>query len=289
MLSSVMDLVCGWIALLPFECLKLRFMQEAFLGILLCAPLAAAAGVQVVNFRMSFFSDAIGHSAFAGVALGLLCSISPGITMPLLALLIGLGIMFLKRRSSLSSDTVIGVLFSAVVALGLALASRNPNMARDMQMFLYGDILTISNPEILTLFLLSVVFYVFEAFSFNRMIAIGINPQLARTHRVHVAVYEYLHVGLLALVVIFSVKAVGVLLVTALLIVPAAAARNLSHSSGRMFWVSIVIGLISGIAGLLISAQDWAGTAAGASIVLFACLIFLLSLAVGCFTRKQKN
>ena len=289
MLSSVMDLVCGWIALLPFECLKLRFMQEAFLGILLCAPLAAAAGVQVVNFRMSFFSDAIGHSAFAGVALGLLCSISPGITMPLLALLIGLGIMFLKRRSSLSSDTVIGVLFSAVVALGLALASRNPSMARDMQMFLYGDILTISNTEILTLFLLSVVFYIFEAFSFNRMIAIGINPQLARTHRVHVAVYEYLHVGLLALVVIFSVKAVGVLLVTALLIVPAAAARNLSHSSGRMFWVSIVIGLISGIAGLLISAQDWAGTAAGASIVLFACLIFLLSLVVGCFTRKQKN
>ena len=288
MLSSVMDLVCGWIALLPFECLQLRFMQEAFLGILLCAPLAAAAGVQVVNFRMSFFSDAIGHSAFAGVALGLLCSISPGITMPLLALLIGLGIMFLKRRSSLSSDTVIGVLFSAVVALGLALASRNPNMARDMQMFLYGDILTISNTEILTLFLLSVVFYIFEAFSFNRMIAIGINPQLARTHRVHVAVYEYLHVGLLALVVIFSVKAVGVLLVTALLIVPAAAARNLSHSSGRMFWISIVIGLVSGIAGLLISAQDWAGTAAGAAIVLTACMIFLLSLAACCFSRKQK-
>ena len=289
MLSSMMDVVCGWIALLPFECLQLRFMQEAFLGILLCAPLAAAAGVQVVNFRMSFFSDAIGHSAFAGVALGLLCSISPGITMPLLALLIGLGIMFLKRRSSLSSDTVIGVLFSAVVALGLALASRNPNMARDMQMFLYGDILTISNTEILTLFLLSAVFYCFEMVSFNRMIAIGINPQLARTHRVHVAIYEYLHVGLLALVVIFSVKAVGVLLVTALLIVPAAAARNLAHSSGRMFWISIVIGLISGIAGLLISAQEWAGTAAGASIVLFACLIFLLSLAVGCFTRKQKN
>ena len=119
---SLMDLLCSWIGKLPFECLQLRFMQEAFLGILLCAPLAAAAGVQVVNFRMSFFSDAIGHSAFAGVALGLLCSLGPGITMPLLALLIGLGIMFLKRRSSLSSDTVIGVLFSAVVALGLALS-----------------------------------------------------------------------------------------------------------------------------------------------------------------------
>ena len=285
---SLIDVLCGWIALLPFECLQLRFMQEAFLGVLLCAPLAAAAGIQVVNFRMSFFSDAIGHSAFAGVALGLLCSVSPGITMPLLALLIGLGIMFLKRRSTLSSDTVIGVLFSAVVALGLALASRNPGMARDMQMFLYGDILTISIQELTTMLILSAVFYVFEIIAFNRLIALGINPQLAKTHRIHVAVYEYLHVALLSLVVIFCVKAVGVLLVTALLIVPAAAARNFTQSSGKMFWIAILIGLGSGIAGLLLSAQDWAGTAAGAAIVLCACVVFVLSLFYSMFVQKRK-
>lgn len=288
-MQALMDTLCSWIALLPFECLQLRFMQEAFLGILLCAPLAAAAGVQVINFRMSFFSDAIGHSAFAGVALGLLGALGPGITMPLLALAIGLGIMFLKRRSSLSSDTVIGVLFSAVVALGLALTSRNPQMARDMQMFLYGDILTISRMEILILFVLSAVFYAFEILSFNRLIAIGINPQLARTHRIRVALYEYLHVGLLALVVIFCVKAVGVLLVTALLIVPAATARNLSHSSGKMFWFSVIAGMFSGVAGLLISAQDWAGTAAGATIVLCACALFLLSLCFSGIRGKCKN
>ena len=286
---SLIDVLCGWIALLPVECLHLRFMQEAFLGILLCAPLAAAAGIQVVNFRMSFFSDAIGHSAFAGVALGLLCSISPGITMPLLALQIGLGIMFLKRRSSLSSDTVIGVLFSAVVALGLALASRNPGMARDMQMFLYGDILTISVRELEIMFIVAVLFYGFEIFAFNRLIALGINPQLARTHRIHVAVYEYLHVALLALVVIFCVKAVGVLLVTALLIVPAAAARNFSQSSGKMFWIAVLTGLVSGTAGLLLSAQDWAGTAAGAAIVLCACGIFVLSLFYSMCFQKRKN
>lgn len=283
---SLTDMLCSWISLLPFECLQLRFMQEAFLGILLCAPLAAAAGVHVVNFRMSFFSDAIGHSAFAGAALGLLCSLGPGITMPLLALLIGLGIMFLKRRSSLSSDTVIGVLFSSVVALGLALASRNPDMTREMQMFLYGDILTVGGREILILFVLSVIFYGFEIIAFNRLIAIGINPQLARTHRIRVAAYEYIHIGLLALVVIFCVKAAGVLLVTALLIVPAAAARNLSKSSGKMFWLSLLIGLFSGIAGLLISAQDWAGTAAGATVVLCSSAIFLLSLLPGGLFRR---
>ena len=286
---SLMDLLCGWIGQLPFECLQLRFMQEAFLGIVLCAPLAAAAGVQVVNFRMSFFSDAIGHSAFAGVALGLLCSLGPGIMMPLLALAIGLGIMFLKRRSTLSSDTVIGVLFSAVVALGLALASRNPEMGKDMQMFLYGDILTIRGSEILTLFVLSVFFYGFQIAAFNRMIAIGISEPLARTHRIRAAVYEYLHVGLLALVVIFSVKAVGVLLVTALLIVPAATARNLSGSSGRMFWISIAAGLFSGVTGLLLSAQEWANTAAGAMIVLCACVLFVLSLAAGRFRRVRQG
>ena len=94
-MQSLMDMLCSWIGALPFECLQMGFMQEAFLCILLCAPLAAAAGTQVVNFRMSFFSDAIGHRAFAGAALGLLCSVGPGITMPLLALVIGLGIMFL--------------------------------------------------------------------------------------------------------------------------------------------------------------------------------------------------
>lgn len=287
-MQSVMDVLCSWAALLPLDCLKLRFMQEALIGIALCAPLAAAAGVQVVNFRLAFFSDAIGHSAFAGVALGLLCALGPGIIAPLLALAVGLTVMFLKRRSTLSSDTVIGVLFSAVVALGLALASRNPDMGKDMQRFLFGDILTINAEEILILFILAAIFYLFEIFACNRLIAIGVNGFLARTHRVHVAFYEYVHVALLSLVVIFCVKAVGVLLVTALLIVPAATARNLASSMGQMFWLSVLTGLGSGVAGLLISAQDWAGTAAGATIVLCACLCFAGSLALNVIRRRRR-
>ena len=185
MLETVIDFLCGIAGMLPFECMKLRFMQEAFLGVLLTAPLAAAAGIQVVNFRMSFFSDAIGHSAFAGVALGLIFGLSPDLTMPLLALVIGIGIMAMKQRSALSSDTVIGVFFSAVVAFGLALVSRNPNVARDMQVFLYGDILTVTHNDLLYLFLLFCVFFMFQVFAYNRLNAIGIHEQLARTHRIH--------------------------------------------------------------------------------------------------------
>ena len=287
MLETVIDFLCGIAGMLPFECMKLRFMHEAFLGVLLTAPLAAAAGIQVVNFRMSFFSDAIGHSAFAGVALGLIFGLSPDLTMPLLALAIGIGIMAMKQRSALSSDTVIGVFFSAVVAFGLALGSRNPNVARDMQVFLYGDILTVTHNDLLYLFLLFCVFFEFQVFAYNRLNAIGIHEQLARTHRIHTAFYQYVYVALLSLVVIFSVKSAGVLLVTALLIVPAASARNLSKSSGMMFWISIIIGVCSGISGLLISAQPWAETASGATIVLCACVIFCISLLFGVLKPKK--
>ena len=171
---DIVTFFCEWIGrLLPFECMQMRFMQTAMLGLLLIAPMAAIAGTQVVNFRMAFFSDAIGHSAFAGVAFGLLLAVSPNLTMPLLAVIVGLGIMSVKQRSGLSTDTIIGVFFSAVVAAGLAVVSRYPQAARDMQMFLYGDILTISDREIAAMFLLLTVFLGFQLFSFNKLICIG--------------------------------------------------------------------------------------------------------------------
>ncbi len=263
---------------IPLECMQMRFMQEALLGLILVAPMAAVAGTQVVNFRMAFFSDAIGHSAFAGVAFGLLLSISPNLTMPLLAVIVGLGIMAVKQRSGLSTDTIIGVFFSAVVASGLAVVSRYPQAARDMQMFLYGDILTISDQEIVALFGLLAVFLLFQWFAFNKLICIGLNLQLAKAHRIRVMIHQYLFAALLSLIVIFSVKAVGVLLVTAMLITPAAAARNLASSYGRMLWISVLISIVCAIAGLLLSAQEWMRTAAGATIVICACAVFCVSL-----------
>ncbi|MBR2905112.1 MAG: metal ABC transporter permease, partial [Lentisphaeria bacterium] len=182
MLTHFYDLLCSAAALIPLECMQMRFMQEAFIGILLLAPLTAAAGIQVVNFRMAFFSDAIGHSVFAGVAIGLLLSVSPAWSMPATALIVGGGIMLMKRCSRLSSDTVIGVFYSAVAAAGLALISRNPNVARNMQTFLYGDILTISSGEIAYLFILSAAFYLFQIFAFNKLMIIGLDEKLAKAH-----------------------------------------------------------------------------------------------------------
>jgi len=266
--------------LLPFACLHAPFMRQALLGLVLLAPMAAAMGVQVVNFRMAFFADAISHSAFAGVAMGLIFAVNPHWTMLAFGLLVGIGIMAVQRGSSLSSDTVIGVFFSAVVAFGLAVVSRDRNAARDLQRFLYGDILTIDHDTLLCLQLLFVVIMVFQVWGYNRMLYIGLNPMLAKAHRVRVAIYQFIFAGLLSLVVIFAVWAVGVLLVTALLIVPAATARNLARSAGAMFWWALLVSLSSAISGLILSAQDWAHTATGATIILVSCGWFAASLLV---------
>ena len=264
--------------LLPFEAMQARFMQQALAGLLLLTPMTAVMGILVVNFRMSFFADAISHSAFAGVALGLLFVLDPDWTMPAFGLVVGLGIMVMQRHSSLSSDTVIGVFFSTMVAFGLAIVSRDRSLARDLQRFLYGDILTISDDQVLALFGLFLVVMAFLAISYNRLLYIGLNSTLAQAHRIRVAVLQYLFAGLLALIVMFAVQAVGVLLVTALLIVPAAAARNFARSAGSMFWWSLLVSLSSAVGGLLLSAQDWARTATGATIILVACLWFALSM-----------
>jgi len=273
--------------LLPFECLQARFMQQALLGLLLLAPMAAAMGLMVVNFRMAFFADAISHSAFAGVALGLLFSVDPNWTMPAFGLLVGLGIMILQRHSNLSSDTVIGVFFSAMVAFGLAIVSRDRSLARDLQRFLYGDILTISDGQIVCLLVLFLALMTFQAIGYNHLLYIGLNPVLAQAHRVRVALHQYIFAGLLALIVMFAVQAVGVLLVTAMLIVPAAAARNVARSAGAMVWWAMLFSLTSAVMGLLISAQDWARTATGATIILVACCWFFLSLVVASLRREQ--
>lgn len=276
------------VSLLPFDCLQARFMQQAMLALILLAPMAASMGVQVVSFRMAFFSDAISHSAFAGVALGLIFAVEPHLAMPLFGVGVGFGIMAVQRNSALSSDTIIGVFFSAVMAFGLAIVSRDNAVARDLQQFLYGDILTITESDIRWLLLLFATLTAFQIWGYNRLLYIGLNPVVAKAHRIRVAFWQYLFAGLLALVVMFSVWAVGVLLVTAMLIVPAATARNLARTAGDMFWWSLAVSITSAVAGLVISAQEWARTATGATVILVACGWFLVSAAFA-FARGDRK
>ena len=261
--------------LLPLTFAEPAFMKRALLAILFVAPAAAAVGVPLIQFRMAFFSDAIGHSAFTGVALGVLLGIHPLLTMVAFGLFVAYAITLAKGRTGLSPDTVIGVFFSTVIALGIAVISAQKGLTRNLQAYLYGDLLAISDAEVLwmTALFLAVAAYLFLAF--NRILLLGVHEGFARSLGIRGRALEISFSIVVALVVTTAIRAVGILLVTALLVVPAAAARNVARGTAGAFWTAIVISLLSGIAG--IAASYYLDTATGATIVLFAAAFFVLT------------
>ena len=267
-------------------------MQQALVALILLAPMAATMGVQVVSFRMAFFSDAISHSAFAGVALGLIFPINPHVAMPVFGILVGLGIMAVQRNSALSSDTESSAYSSRrCVAFGLAVVQpgTTPSARDTAAVPVRRHAWPIAETDIRWLIGLFFALAAFQIWGYNRLLYIGLNSVVAKAHRINVFFWQYLFAGLLALVVMFSVWAVGVLSVTALLIVPAATARNLARTAGGMFWWSILVSVTSAVAGLVLSAQEWAGTATGATVVLVSCGWFLLSAVLAAIRGEGRR
>jgi zinc transport system permease protein len=298
-----MDRVFGWVDAVagalarslpygPFQDPHMGFLHRALLGLLLLAPLCSTIGLQVVNYRLAFFSEAVGHSAFTGVALGLLLGVLAN-AAPLtgqeflvtaattgFAVLVAVAITAYRRATTLPSDTILGAFSATVIAAGLCviyvLMQRGWVRGQSVyQSFLMGSILTI-NPLQLTMLLgLFVAIVLIEAFAYNRLTFLGINAELAETRGIPVAAYEYLFAVLLALVVMFSIQVVGVLLVTALLVIPAATARNLSRSAAASFWVSLASAVVCSLGGLILSVE-W-NTPTGATVILCMAGLFLLT------------
>jgi zinc transport system permease protein len=261
----------------PYDWLEPTFMRRALIGLLLIAPACASMGVQVVSFRMAFFSDAISHSAFTGVALGLILGVDPRLSMVLFGVLVGCGVLIMARKAEMSTDTVIGVFFAAVVALGIVIVSARAGLVRYFEGVLFGDVLAIRPADLWVILLLSVSVALFQWIGFNRLLLLGMNQPLAHSRGVKVAVWEMSYGILLALLVMVTLRMVGLLLVTALLVVPAAAARNLARSAGGLFWWSGVLAGVAALAGLYLSFR-W-GSATGATVILVGVGLFIASFA----------
>jgi zinc transport system permease protein len=180
-----------------------------------------------------------------------------------------------RRRSELAYDTVIGVFFAVTVAVGIVIISLYPRVMRATDAIIYGDILTISEAEIAGFFALFLVTFGFLAYCYNTLMLKGISDRLASTHGIRTKYYDYAFAGLLAVVITTSIRAVGLLLVTAMLVVPAGAARNLARTTRQQFWLSIAVGTFSGVSGLILS--SYLNTATGATIILTSGVIFLLT------------
>lgn len=281
-----MNLIYSFIdAVLPFEWLSPTFMKNAFLAILIACPLFGMLGTSVVSNRMSFFSDAIGHSALTGIALGVILGIRDvTISMIVFSLLLGFAIISVKIKGKSSSDTIIGVFSSTAVALGIVLLSAGGNFAK-YQKYLVGDILSIQPREILLLICSAMVLLVVWVIFYNRMLLVSMHSVFAKSRGIKTFLIEQIFALLTAVIVTISIRWTGLLVINSLLVLPAAASRLVSRSTGRYTLISVLISLVSGILGLALSYQF--NTASGASIVLVNAVLFMGCLAFTIVRRQN--
>jgi len=258
------------------EFLSYPFIQRALLASIMVGILCPFVGNFVVLRKMSFFSNAISHSAFAGIALGILLSIDFSVSSIVLAILIAFFIAYLSEKTTLSPDTVIGIAFSAVIAIGMLLIGMIKGYRTDLFAFIFGDILAVSRTDLLLIFIVGILTITIILSFFKPFLQITFNSDLARVEGINVRFFEYLLFLIIALVVTVSLKIIGIILVTSLLIVPAAAAKNLASSVSRLFIFSCIFGVISGIVGLIGSV--YLNTASGPTIVLVSIGIFFLTM-----------
>lgn len=274
-----MEMIYGFLELLPFSMFQYDFMKNAFLAAILIAPLFALLGTMAVNNKMAFFSDALGHSAFTGIGLGVLL----GLDDPLLAMLafgifLGLVITKVKSANMVSSDTVISVFSSAALALGIVILSASGGFAK-YSSYLIGDILTVGQGDLLMIAVVLILAYILWALLYNQLLLLSVNRSLAASRGVKVMLVENIFVMMVAVAVMVSIRWVGILMINSLLILPAAAARNITDTTRSYHWTATVFGLVSSLVGLGISYTF--GTSAGATMVLTAAVLFFLGYLIG--------
>lgn len=269
---------------LPFEWIQYDFMKNALLAIFMICPLYGMIGTMIVNNSMAFFSDALGHSALCGVAIGLIFGIGDtNLSMVIFAVIFSLALNKIKNANMSSTDTIISVFSSLGVAVGLAALSKNGDFSKYSSL-LVGDILSISAKELGYLLVVLVVTVVFWFTCFNKLNAVSVNASLAKTRGIRVGLIDNLFAVLTAVIVTISIQWVGLLIINAMLILPAAASRNISSNMREYHLYSLLFSFFSGITGLIVS--FYSNIASGPMIVILAAGVFFVTFLL---KKKAKN
>ena len=271
-----------WYALcdaLGAEFLSMNFMKNALLAVIVMAPLFGLLSTMIVTGKMSFFSDALGHSGFTGIAIGVLC----GAALPIwwavgLAVAFALLFSFVRSRSSQSADTIIGVFSSTAVALGIFIATMGGGSFTKFNKYLIGDILYVTPGEIGALALVLLAVAALWVLCSNQLILTAIHPQLASSRGVKTARNETLFTVVIAVVVTLAMSWVGLMVINSLLVLPAASARNVAKNVRQYHLFSVLGALLASVAGLILA--YYLGCSAGATIALLLALFFAVTFAL---------
>ena len=262
--------------LLPFQWLSYTFMKNALLAMLLITPLFGLLGTMAVDNRMAFFSDALGHSALTGIAIGVVLGWENQMAaMLIFGILWAVLITWVKHNSKMSADTIISVFSSTSIALGLVVLSRGGAFAKYSSV-LVGDVLSITQADLAALALTLVLALIAWLALFNPLMITSINSPLARSRGIRSRLTEYGFTILVAVAVMVSIRWVGVMLINSLLILPAAASSNVARSAAGYLRLSVAIAMVCGVAGLALSYA--LNTSAGAAIVLLCALCYFVTL-----------
>ena len=263
----------------PFEMLRWDFMKNAMLALLLMAPLFGLMSTMIVTGRMSFFSDALGHSAFTGIAIGAICGMSaPTWAAVLFSVVFALIFSYVRSRSNQAADTLIGVFSSTAVALGIFVATLGGGSFTKYNKYLIGDILSVTPGEIGLLALVLMAVLIFWVLCANRLTLTAIHPQLASSRGIPVGLSQTLFTVAIAVVVTLSISSVGLLILNSLMVLPGASARNVSKNLRQYHGFSVLFALLAGIGGLTVS--YYLGCSAGAAISLILAVIFAVTFAL---------
>ena len=263
-------------ALLPFEWLHYTFMKNALLAILLITPLFGMLGTMAVDNKMAFFSDALGHSALTGIAIGVVLGVgSQMVSMLVFGILWAVLITFVKHNSKMSADTIISVFSSTSIALGLVILARGGAFAK-YSSYLVGDVLSVTAGDLAGLLVTLLITAAVWVMLFNPLLLTSVNAPLAQSRGVRAKLTEYAFTGIVAVAVMMSICWVGVMLINSLLILPAAASRNVARNAAWYMRLSVLIALCCGVAGLVLS--YYLNTSAGAAIVLCAAAVYFVTL-----------
>ncbi|OWY69309.1 ABC transporter permease [cyanobacterium TDX16] len=271
-----MILEFSWLAIAGvnnlLELLQFPFMQRAIAGAILMGILGGFLGSFVTLRQLSFFSHAVGHAALVGVALGVLLQLNPTWMLLPFTLAFGLIVLYLIDQTNLSSDSVLSVVLSGALAIGVILSSLIQGYRGNLMGVLFGDILAIDTTDLILTSLVLISSIIFLLPTLRQQILLTLNPTVAQVQGIPVRLYRYAFVVLLSLAVAVAIKAVGVLLVNAFLVIPAASAKLVSHHFTRFLVISVMLGVVSSIVGILLSGL--LNFASGPSIVLVQFLLF---------------
>ena len=266
------------------ELLQYKFITNSLLAGILASISCGIIGTYIVTRRMVFLSGGITHASFGGIGIGYFFGLNPIISAAIFGVLSALGIELVAKKTEIREDSVIGILWSFGMALGIMFVFLTPGYAPNLMSYLFGSILTVSTLDIWMMLGLNLILIIVFILFFRVILFISYDQEYAKTHKIAVDLINYLLISLVALTIVLNIKVVGIILVISLLTIPQSIANLFTKIFKNIILISIVIGLIGAFLGLVISYKI--NIPSGASIIFSLVMIFIIAKLLQIFKRN---